>query len=488
MLPSIYACQPSYGNGLKKSKRKFFCGAVLPGTRFAEHPLSLEDEGSSLLADAFNFHWKTALNMQLAGQGVGYFAMLHDDVVPEDGWLGKLLEELEDTGADLVAGVIAIKDARGLTSTAVDDFADPWEVFRRLTMHEVMQLPETFDAADCAEAGLSGGLVRGLLVNTGMWVCRFDRPWRHRVHFQIHNRVVFVSGKDQGELRFGDIVPNSEYQEGMVGAFANQVMSEDWDFSRQLNRFGCDVRATRRVKAEHPGQFPYPNWADVGQWRHDAALRKKWDPAWKDIPHGVRGWLSEEEGRGLARLARGAKVLEIGSYCGLSTVWMGRAAESVHCVDTFDGRGTPRPEDTYQEFLSNIRKFGLDSKVTCWVGSTADYSVSGYPSHELYNLVFVDGAHDEASVEQDADLALSLLSNGGRIAFHDYETNVEAHAGVRKVVDRLVRGGAEIVERIGSTAVVDPVYYRRFDAGAESTGRGSSGARQADEAAASGRR
>lgn len=281
----LYACQPGYGEGKKASKRQFWTRSIDPRGPYAGMQSVFDDHGNSLLADAFNVHWKTALNMQLAGQNVTRFAMLHDDVIPEDFWLEKLLAELDRTGADLVAAVVPIKDGRGLSSTALDDPEDPWEVYRRLTMYEVHQLPETFDASDCAWLFKGNALFpRNLLVNTGCWVCDFTRLWRFKVHFQIHSRIAFVLGKEF-ETKSGGIVPsgriisNDLYREGMTGAFINQVMSEDWDFSRQLARLDCKVLATRKVNVHHLGEFPYPSGDGTwGQWQHDESTRRKWDP------------------------------------------------------------------------------------------------------------------------------------------------------------------------------------------------------------------
>lgn len=503
----VYACQPCYGSGNKQSKKKFWAASVNPVGRWAGLGSVFDDSGGSLLAESFNAHWKTALNMQLAGKPVLYFAMLHDDIVPEDFWLDKLLDELERTGADIISAVVPIKDARGLTSIAIDDPDDPWATYRRLTMKEVHGLPETFTAQDCLNAGLSGGVLRPLLLNTGCWACRMDRPWRHKVHFEIHNAIAFVLGKDwpcptcegkggiggnvcpecNGEKvwKSGGCIPNTTYQEGMTGAFVSQVMSEDWDFSRQLARLGCDVRATRKVSLSHMSEFPFPNYdGEWGKWETDQSTRCKWDPTWKDVPREIRGWLSEPEGRLLAHLATGRDVLEIGSFCGLSTVWMARTASSVVCVDTFDGRGgvpTPTPDgiagngwdgtllpgDTYEEFRSNLRRYEVEDKVTALrlpSGSPEvrkalkdHYALAGKEP----TIAFIDGSHDYESVKTDTMLAALLLAPNGLLVYHDYKPQHYAKdpalAGVARFVNDLVAMGARIVAEVDSIAVVSMI-------------------------------
>src|SRR5215471_18433913 len=135
------------------------CACASDGKRLDVH---FEFNQGSLLALSFNALWCRALNLAKAG-GLDYFAMLHTDVGPNNGWLDALVAELDATGLDVLSVVVPIKDPRGVTSTALArDDGDPFGVFTRLTMQEVFRLPETFTSADV------GG--RPLLVNTGCWV------------------------------------------------------------------------------------------------------------------------------------------------------------------------------------------------------------------------------------------------------------------------------------------------------------------------------
>lgn len=187
----------------------------------------------SLLACTFNAAWAHAQDLYEAGK-IDAFAMQHSDQAPEMGWLDNLLDEMERTGADVVGVVAPIKDDRGLTSIAVDDTGDEW-LCRRLTLHEVMQLPVTFGDEDV------GG---PLLLNTGLWVCRLG-AWCFDVHFRIHDCIRVEKGK-----RLARVIP------------------EDWDFSRQLRQKGLRLMATRAVRLNHYGETAYPNFAAWG-WEED---------------------------------------------------------------------------------------------------------------------------------------------------------------------------------------------------------------------------
>jgi protein-L-isoaspartate O-methyltransferase len=69
------------------------------------------------------------------------------------------------------------------------------------------------------------------------------------------------------------------------------------------------------------------------------------------------------EGKALAEMARGKRVLEVGSYCGLSTVCMARTAKHVVSVDPHDGRGTAESRGTPGGVPGNLERYGVTDKV-----------------------------------------------------------------------------------------------------------------------------
>lgn len=177
------------------------------------------------------------------------------------------------------------------------------------------------------------------------------------------------------------------------------------------------------------------------------------------FPHDVRGWLLECEGRKLAELASGKRVLEIGSFCGRSTVCIAQTAESVVCIDPFTGAGTSDRRDTLAEFEHNITSFGVGEKVEAFQGTTGEIA-PGLPS-DSFDLVFIDGAHDFNSISLDVAAAERLLKPGGLIAFHDYRETPGDFDGredpdVREAVKAYVKAGAELIETAGSVAVIKP--------------------------------
>lgn len=216
---------------------------------------------SSLLTACFNSLWCEALNNRKA-MDITHFCMNHDDVIPEDGWLGKLYYEMKKANADIISCVVAIKDPRGLSSTAIVDPVT--KIMRRLTIHECLKLPTTFTPADM------GLPEHHLLINTGLWMCDFTKPWVEEVVFQQRDRNVCTNG-----------------------VWKTQPFSEDWVFSKWACERGLKVVATNAIQVKHQGIMEYPNFADWGAWKTDQAKEEFNPPAQEEdfpVPHEERQW------------------------------------------------------------------------------------------------------------------------------------------------------------------------------------------------------
>lgn len=476
----VYVCQASYASCVPQSAKQFWTAA----TSLYRGRCYFTAAGGSLLANCFNQFWVHALNLQEIYQegdkarrggrslkdnpfpkvndnlygdmweegwkGSGnftHFAMLHDDIVPVDNWLDTLLEDLLTYNADVVSAVVPIKDGHGLTSTAIDSPDSIFDIERRLTMAEVMRLPEVFGAVDC------GYPTRRLLLNSGCWVADFTKPWRHNVRFTIQDRII---------------------REPRTNRWQAQVSSEDWQFSRDVQDQGGKVFATRRVHLTHFGGLPFANYSAWGDWDHDKVSASKfggrsigsrpdenkrpfeWHESqeltefrserYSDVP----GWLTDAEGEYLAKLADNKRVLEIGSFCGRSTIWLGTTAREVHAIDTWKGTSTPAVgHDMFEHFINNITRYGVSGKITAHRGRAAEVidKVPGY-----FDMVFIDGSHDYPAVVKDIQLSLKVLNPGGMLVFHDY--NRLADPGVSKAVREFFKVKDEA--DVGSVLAVIP--------------------------------
>jgi hypothetical protein len=235
-----------------EEQQRVFLGLPHSGTIFTDSISSLVSASrgrfdvrigaaaSSLLCYNFNRLWSDALNYAPRPH---YFAMHHSDIWAPDGWLDVLIEILEEERVDLVAAVVPIKTPHGHTSTGVVDL-DGYRR-RRLTVHEVAKLPPVFNAGI---AGRFFGVSNpALLVNTGLWVCRFSS----------------LPGVEQLHFRTGDSI-----RADARGKFQAHVLPEDWMWSMDFASRGLKVVATSRVPVRHYGHSAWgignePPWGDA---------------------------------------------------------------------------------------------------------------------------------------------------------------------------------------------------------------------------------
>lgn len=109
-------------------------------------------------------------------------------------------------------------------------------------------------------------------------------------------------------------------------------------------------------------------------------------------------------------------VLEIGSYQGMSTCWLldnilTHDSAKLVCVDPF---WPPYG----QRFIDNIYSTGAPSKVVKIANNSQDSLFVLKPN--AYDLIYIDGDHDDDIVLQDAVSAWNLVKVGGLMIFDDY--------------------------------------------------------------------
>jgi protein-L-isoaspartate O-methyltransferase len=233
----------------------------------------------------------------------------------------------------------------------------------------------------------------------------------------------------------------------LMSTWVDKAYAAEVNYQKTLNILRCLVAGTIRLE-----QIKVLDNA----WEvHDlAAPQPKAEEPPPSNVDDVDGWLTVEEGSCLARRAVIKRVLELGSYCGKSTIWMARVAKSVTCVDTFDGRACGvRERETFKDFVANIRRYGVVEKIDVRQGRNEDI-VPTLPDAS-FDFIFIDASHDFFSVKNDIALALPKLTPGGLIAFHDYERDTNPQ--IKPAVDEmLLAPGGEIIERVGTIAVIKP--------------------------------
>ena len=154
----------------------------------------------------------------------------------------------------------------------------------------------------------------------------------------------------------------------------------------------------------------------------------------------VIGFLSEEEGEKLYSLAlessKKGPILELGSYCGKSTIYIGSAVKDynslLYAVDHHRGSeehqvgeeyhapglydSTADAVDSLPALRSNLRRFELEDSVVPIVGSSE--MVGKFWNINL-SMVFIDGGHSLESALADYRIWSCRLISGGYMAIND---------------------------------------------------------------------
>ena len=153
-----------------------------------------------------------------------------------------------------------------------------------------------------------------------------------------------------------------------------------------------------------------------------------------------KGFMPHEEGMALYRAVAdvGSKgpIIEVGSYCGKSTIYLGSAALEIGAtVFTIDHhRGSEEMQegwdhhdaslvdsetgrmDSLPELRKNLETVGMESRVVVIVG---DASTVSHFWEAPCSLVFIDGGHGPIPAHADFDSWAPKVCTGGLLAIHD---------------------------------------------------------------------
>jgi predicted O-methyltransferase YrrM len=186
---------------------------------------------------------------------------------------------------------------------------------------------------------------------------------------------------------------------------------------------------------------------------HDAPPFFLMSPVLKHMRQ-IEGWLEDDEAEVLIAATRRAietlpaphAIVEVGSYCGRSTVVLGAAARAhhpdarVYAVDPHDGvvgaldQELKHGPSTLERFQHNVAAAKLQDVVV-----TIQQCSIGVVWNQPVSLLFIDHLHDYASVSHDFHHFAPHLVPGGFVAFHDY---ADYYPGVKAFVNELLASSA----------------------------------------------
>ena len=179
------------------------------------------------------------------------------------------------------------------------------------------------------------------------------------------------------------------------------------------------------------------------------AEHKALSPDLREYAVAARGFMPEDEGDALyaaainaASAVPGAPFVEVGSYCGRSTVWLGGAARAsnttLFAIDHHFGSEENQPGwewhdtslvdartgrmDTLPFFRATILDAGLADAVVTMVGDSP--TIARHWTTPLAFL-FIDGGHGVEPATLDYTLWTPHVAVGGTLAIHDVFPNPE---------------------------------------------------------------
>lgn len=158
----------------------------------------------------------------------------------------------------------------------------------------------------------------------------------------------------------------------------------------------------------------------------------------------IKGVMYDNECFKLHALAESSEypVVNIGSYCGKSAAFLASGTkQNVYAIDLWDLR-TAEFEPTkidkmrgyhqiasYQAFIANMRKYGLNNVIPVKGDSQEIGKVWNIP----LGVLFIDGNHRFDWAKSDYDSFAKFIISGGYLALHDI---VIGH--VKRLVDEII--------------------------------------------------
>ncbi len=190
------------------------------------------------------------------------------------------------------------------------------------------------------------------------------------------------------------------------------------------------------------------------------------------LARATRGFMPDYEGLALYQAAidvgESATIVEIGSYCGKSTIYLGAAAaETGAVVITVDHhRGSQEMQAGWKhhdEEMVNAQTGRFDSLLhlrqtleTSQLEKTVIAVLGDSPTvaehlNTLASMVFIDGGHGTEPAHTDYDCWATKLISGGTLAIHDvFENPADGGRPPFEIYQRALADGFTDLSAVGS--------------------------------------
>ncbi|HEY6393451.1 MAG TPA: class I SAM-dependent methyltransferase [Bryobacteraceae bacterium] len=141
-----------------------------------------------------------------------------------------------------------------------------------------------------------------------------------------------------------------------------------------------------------------------------------------DLANAAGGWLRPAEGDLLFHLAgqcRAGCIVEIGSFEGKSITYLAAGSNAAARVPVYSidpHTGNSGGSSTFPAFQRQVARSGFAHLVRPIVATSQQAAID---FNDPIGLLFIDGAHDDASVKSDWDQWVPKVLPGGYVAMHD---------------------------------------------------------------------
>ena len=186
----------------------------------------------------------------------------------------------------------------------------------------------------------------------------------------------------------------------------------------------------------------------------------------------IKGFMPNHEGMALCRWAEKfsklGHVLEIGTYCGKSSIYLSFGAKKnnkyIFTIDHHKGSEEHQINqeyfddeiydklnervDTFPLLIENINKLKINNIVPI-IGSSTKVSTCW---KSKISMLFIDGGHSFESANSDYECWESKIINGGCLVIHDiFENPNEGGQAPYEIYQKALKNNYTIFERVDTT-------------------------------------